>query len=56
MTLRSTMLAGIDDSTAGVGVIEIIAGLGLAIKPRLFAPVVMVWLCGIIANLMVLGN
>jgi hypothetical protein len=39
-----------------VGVIEIIAGLGVAFKPRFFAPVVAIWLWGIIANLLVLGG
>ncbi len=39
-----------------VGIVEIIAGLAVAIKPRLFAPVVAIWLWGIIANLLVLGN
>ncbi len=39
-----------------VGVVEIIAGLGMAFVPRLFAPIVTLWLWGIIANLLVLGN
>ncbi len=39
-----------------VGVVEIIAGLGVAWRPRLFAPVVTLWLWGIIANLLVLGS
>ncbi len=39
-----------------VGAIEILAGLGMAFKPRFFAPIVMLWLWGIIANLLVLGN
>ncbi len=39
-----------------VGIIEIIAGLGVAFKPRFFAPVVAVWLWGIIVNLLVLGG
>ncbi len=39
-----------------VGVIEIVAGLGMAFKPRLFAPVVAVWLWAIIANLLLIGN
>jgi len=37
-----------------VGVIEIIAGIGVAIKPRLFAYVVAAWLWGIIANLLMI--
>lgn len=39
-----------------VGVIEMVAGLGVAIKPKLFAPVVAVWLWGIIFNLLLLGS
>jgi hypothetical protein len=34
------------------GVVEIIAGIGVAVKPRLFAPVVAVWLVLIIVNLL----
>jgi len=35
-----------------VGVIEIIAGLGVAIKPKIFAYVVAAWLAGIVVNLL----
>ena len=35
-----------------VGVIEIIAGIGVLIKPRFFAYVVSIWLLGIIVNLL----
>jgi len=35
-----------------VGVIEIVAGIGVALKPRLFAYVVAAWLAGIILNLL----
>jgi hypothetical protein len=35
-----------------VGVVEIIAGLGVAIKPRFFAYVVALWLAAIIVNLL----
>src|ERR1041384_1233941 len=35
-----------------VGVIEIVAGIGVLIKPRVFAYVVAVWLLGIIINLL----
>ena len=34
------------------GVIEIVAGLGVAFKPRIFAYVVAAWLLGIICNLL----
>jgi hypothetical protein len=35
-----------------VGVIEIVAGLGVAFKPRIFSYVVAAWLLGIICNLL----
>lgn len=38
-----------------VGVIEIAAGIGVALKPRLFAYVVAAWLAGIIVNLLLTG-
>lgn len=37
-----------------VGIIEIVAGIVVAVAPRLGAPVVAVWLLGIIANLLLL--
>ena len=37
-----------------VGVIEIVAGIGVAVRPRLFADVVCAWLLGIIANLLLI--
>jgi uncharacterized membrane protein YphA (DoxX/SURF4 family) len=37
-----------------VGVIEIIAGIGVALKPRIFAYVVAVWLILIIINLLLI--
>jgi hypothetical protein len=39
-----------------VGVIEIVAGLVVAIKPRYGAPLVAAWLFGIIINLLSLGD
>lgn len=38
----------------GVGVIEIIAGIGVALKPRIFAYVVAAWLIVIIINLLLI--
>ena len=38
-----------------VGVVEIIAGIGVALKPRIFAYVVALWLAGIIINLLSMG-
>ena len=37
-----------------VGVIEIVAGIGVALKPRLFAYVIAAWLAVIIANLLLI--
>jgi uncharacterized membrane protein YphA (DoxX/SURF4 family) len=37
-----------------VGVIEIVAGLGVAVKPKLFAYVVSAWLLLIVANLLMI--
>jgi len=38
----------------GVGVIEIVAGIGVAFKPKLFAYVVAAWLALIIVNLLMI--
>lgn len=40
---------------SGVGVIEVIAGIGVLFKPKIFAYVVCAWLVGIICNLLLLG-
>lgn len=40
----------------GVGVIEVIAGLGVLFKPKIFSYVVSAWLVGIIFNLLMLGE
>jgi uncharacterized membrane protein YphA (DoxX/SURF4 family) len=37
-----------------VGLIEIVAGIGVALKPRIFAVVVSAWLLGIVLNLCLL--
>jgi hypothetical protein len=39
-----------------VGAIEILAGCLVAFKPKLGAPIVALWLVGIIANLLLLGS
>lgn len=39
-----------------VGVVEIIAGLIVALHPRLGAPIVAAWLIGIIVNLLLIGG
>jgi len=40
----------------GVGVIEIVAGLVVALRPRFGGYLVAAWLAGIIFNLLLLGN
>ena len=40
----------------GVGAIEIVAAIGVAVRPRLFGPVVGLWLLSIVANLLLLGD
>jgi uncharacterized membrane protein YphA (DoxX/SURF4 family) len=37
-----------------VGVIEIVAGIGVALKPKIFSYVVAAWLLGIIVNLLLI--
>jgi hypothetical protein len=37
-----------------VGVVEIVAGIGVAVRPRVFAYVVMAWLWAIIGNLLLI--
>ncbi len=39
-----------------VGVIEIVAGVGVALLPRVFGWVVAAWLLGIVINLLLLGQ
>ena len=38
----------------GVGVVEIIAGLSVAMKPRIGGFIVAAWLCGIVVNLLLI--
>lgn len=40
----------------GAGVIEILAGLIVAIKPQIGAYIIAFWLLGIIINILILGN
>lgn len=39
-----------------VGVIEVIAGIGVWLKPKIFSYIVALWLLGIIVNLLVLQD
>jgi uncharacterized membrane protein YphA (DoxX/SURF4 family) len=39
-----------------VGVVEVLAGVLVAVRPRLGAPLVAAWLAGIVVNLLVLGD
>jgi hypothetical protein len=38
------------------GVVEILAGIGVALKPKIFSYIVFLWLLGIIANLLLAGQ
>lgn len=40
----------------GAGVIEVAAGVLVALKPRLAAPIVGAWLCLIVLNLLTMGT
>lgn len=40
----------------GVGIVEMIAGIGVLFKPKIFAYVVSAWMLGIIFNLLMLGD
>ena len=58
------LAAGVDDllpgtahqAMLGVGVVEIVAGLVVAVRPRIGGYLVAAWLAGIIVNLVVLGG
>jgi len=53
--IASRALAGHDHAFMMlVGVIEIIAGIGVALRPRIFSYVVAAWLLGIIVNLLLI--
>lgn len=45
-----------DSTMLAVGVIEIIAGIGVWLKPRYFSYIVALWLLAIIVNLLLLGK
>ncbi|MGZ3694093.1 MAG: hypothetical protein ACXWQO_07825 [Bdellovibrionota bacterium] len=40
----------------GVGVVEIIVGIGIALKPRIFGDILALWLAGIVVNLLAQGQ
>jgi uncharacterized membrane protein YphA (DoxX/SURF4 family) len=40
----------------GVGVVEVVAGIGVLLKPKIFSYVVSAWLVGIIVNLLIVGQ
>lgn len=49
-------LAGAGTFMSVVGVVEIVAGIGVALRPRLFSYVVAAWLVGIIGSLLLTGG
>jgi hypothetical protein len=53
----NTMLGGNGHTfMLAVGVIEVVAGIGVFLKPKIFGYVVAAWLLGIIFNLLMLGS
>ena len=50
------LVGGSDRFMRIVGAIEIVAGFLVALKPKVGAPIVAVWLLGIIVNLLLLGS
>lgn len=58
LTPQSTEVLAISDQQFMyiVGVVEIIAGIAVLVVPRYGAPLVAVWLAGIIVNLLMLGD
>ena len=50
------LVGGADTFMRIVGVIEIVAGVLVAFKPKIGAPIVAAWLLGIIVNLFLLGR
>lgn len=47
-------IVGASTFMAIVGVVEVVAGIGVALRPRIFAYVVAAWLVGIIVNLLLI--
>jgi hypothetical protein len=54
--VASTLPGGADTVMLAVGVIEILAGVLVAVRPRIGGYVVAAWLAGIIVNLLLLGD
>jgi uncharacterized membrane protein YphA (DoxX/SURF4 family) len=54
--INDILPGGGSDAMHIVGVIEIVAGLAVALKPRYGAPLVAAWLAGIIINLLTLSG
>jgi hypothetical protein len=54
--VASVLPGGADAVMLAVGVVEILAGVLVAVRPRLGGYVVAVWLAGIIVNLLLVGD
>lgn len=54
--VNDLMPGSAQDAMLGVGVIEIVAGIVVAIAPRYGGPLVAAWLAGIILNLVTMGE
>lgn len=54
--LAAAVPLGADQIMLGVGVVEIVAGVLVAVRPRIGGYVVAAWLAGIITNLLLIGG
>jgi hypothetical protein len=53
---RDLLGANVDAFMYAVGAVEVVAGIGVAFKPRVFAYVVAAWLGAIVVNLLLTGQ
>lgn len=55
-TIASALPGDADDVMLAVGVVEIVAGVLVAVRPRIGGYVVAAWLAGIVVNLLLVGD
>lgn len=56
LSTRFDLLGNAHTTMMAVGIIEIIAGIGIWFKPKIFSYIVALWLLAIIVNLVMLGK
>lgn len=56
LSARFDVLHNAHTTMMAVGIVEIIAGIGIWFKPKLFSYIVALWLLAIIVNLVLLGK